>query len=104
VTKGTSHNYKDKTIGLNKATKQALQDWSTLLELANQQPTLCADLVPAPADYGGYCNASKNGTGGVWFGLECNLPPIVWHIEFTKEIQDQLVTHEIQKEAYPTLI
>jgi len=44
-----------------------LRDWTTLLELANRQPTLCADLIPALADYGGYCDASKNGAGGVWF-------------------------------------
>jgi len=79
---------------LDDATKQALQDGSTLLEMANQQLTLCAYLLPASADYGGYCDAPKSGTGGVWFGLEWKLPLIVWHVKFTSEIQEQLVIHK----------
>jgi len=94
ATKGQKRCYKDKTIRLNIDTKQALRDWTTLLELSNRQPTLCADLIPALADYGGYCDASKNGAGGVWFGLEKQLPPIVWRVEFPPDIQQQLVSHE----------
>jgi len=59
--------------------------------MANKQPTLCSDLVPAPADYGSYCDASRNGAGGVWFGLEWNLPPIVWRVAFPQDIQNQMV-------------
>jgi len=94
ATKGQNRSYKEKTIRLNKETKQALRDWVILLNLANKQPTLCADLVPAPADFGGYCNASQNGAGGVWFGLEKHLPPIVWRVAFPQDIQDQLVSQE----------
>jgi len=69
ATKGKSRFYKDKTIQLNIDTKQALQDWATLLEMANKQPTPCMDLMPAPADYGGYCDAARSRAGGEWFGL-----------------------------------
>jgi len=54
ATKEQNQFYKDKAVHLNWDTKQALQDWTTLLELANKQPTLCMDLIPALADYGGY--------------------------------------------------
>jgi len=57
----------------------------------------CVDLVPAPADYGGYCDASKAGAGGVWFGLEKNLPAIMWHVEFPAEIQSQLISFDNPK-------
>jgi len=92
ATKGCSRNYKDKTIRLNAATKQALKDWAMLLEVSNQHPTLCSDLVQAPADYGGYCDASRSGAGGVWFGFERQLPPIVWRVAFPEEIQQKLVS------------
>jgi len=66
------------SVTLDKATKQALQDWIHLIHTANRQPTPCADLIPATPDYLGYCDASKLGAGGVWFGGLRNLPPIVW--------------------------
>jgi len=62
--------------------------------MANQHPTPCADLIPAPADYGGYCDASRQGAGGVWFGLEQGLPPIVWRVAFPPELQQQLVSQD----------
>jgi len=52
TTKGRNQFYKDKTVHLNLDTQQVLQYWTTLLELANRQPTLCANLIPALADYG----------------------------------------------------
>jgi len=87
-----TQNYKEQCIRLNAATIQALQDWQTLIPAANQHPTPCQDLVPAPADYGGYCNTSKHGTGGVWFGLNKVLPPIVWQVPFPMEILKEIVS------------
>jgi len=52
--KGNHHDYKDKMICLNNATKQALQDWAILLQVANEHPTPCTDLVQALANYRGY--------------------------------------------------
>ncbi len=87
-----TRNYKERSIRLNSATKQALVDWKTLLPLATRYPTPCTDLIPAPTDYGGYCDASKAGAGGVWFGLARKLPPIVWRVPFPSEIQAAVVS------------
>jgi len=95
--KPNTRNYKDRTIRLNVATKQAMVDWIALLPTALKHPTPCVDLVPAPADYGGYCDASKGGAGGVWFGLNKKLPAIVWRVEFPIEIQKQLVSFDNPK-------
>jgi len=81
-------------ITIDQATKQALQDWIHLLRMANQHPTPCTDLIPAQPDYLGYCDASKQGAGGVWFGGNRQLPPIVWRIRFPNEIQRQLVSQK----------
>jgi len=94
ATKGQNRFYKDKTIRLNNDTKQVLKDWAVLLEVANKQPTPCTDLVPAPVDYGGYCDALHIGAGSVWFGLKRHLPPVVWQVSFPLEMQNQMVTHD----------
>jgi len=62
-----------------------------LLKTATKQPTPCTDLIPAALDYRGYCNASKARAGGVWFGLQKDLPPLVWRIAFPNDIQDDMV-------------
>jgi len=92
--KPKTKSYKDHTTKLSGAAKQAIKDWITLLPVALKEPTLCHDLMPAPADFGGYCDASKAGAGGVWFGLSKQLPPIVWRVEFPPEVQQQMITHD----------
>ncbi len=82
------------SITIDATTKQALQDWSHLLHVAHRQPTPCSNLIPAQPDYIGYCDASKLGAGGVWFGANWNLPPIVWHIQFPHAIQMQLISQK----------
>jgi len=66
--------------------KTSLLDWIALLPKALKHPMPCTDMVPTPADYRGYCDTSKAGAGGVWFGLEKKLPAIVWRVKFPKEI------------------
>jgi len=88
----TKH-YKQRTICLNQATKQALNDWRMLLPTALHHPTPCTDLITALADYGGYCDASKAGAGGIWVGLNRALPPLVWRVAFPPEIQAEVVSH-----------
>jgi len=61
--KPKSKKYKDHTMALSGAARQAIKDWITLLPVAMKELTLCQDLVPAPADFGGYCDASKAGAG-----------------------------------------
>ncbi len=96
ITTVTKHargkHYKNKTLRLNQTTRQALQDWLTLLPAALRNPIPCTDLMPAPADFVGYCDASKNGAGGIWFGLNKDLPPIVWRIPFPERIQQQVIS------------
>jgi len=68
--KGNACNYKEKMIHLNKATKTALQDQATLLQVANEHPTPCTDLVQALADYRGYCNMLKSSRRSLaWFQI-----------------------------------
>jgi len=40
-----------------------------------------------------------NRVAGIWFGLECKLPPIVWCVKFLKESQDQVVSHKNPKKG-----
>jgi len=92
ATKPNTKHYKDRETRLNTATRQAITDWLTLLPLATKLPMPCRDLIQAPADFGGYCDASKHGAGGVWFGIHKKLPPIVWRVEFPLQIQEQVVS------------
>jgi len=91
-TKPNKPGYKDCTMHLNAATRQALKDWLTLLPIAAQAPTPCQDLIAMPADFGRYCDSSKHGATGVWFGLNWALPPIVWQVSFPLEVQQQVVS------------
>jgi len=70
---------------------------------AIKQPTPCTDLIPTKPDYIGYCDASKAGTGGVWFSATQNLHPIVWQVTFPKDIQNQLVSNDNPEGKHKTL-
>jgi hypothetical protein len=41
------------------------------------RPTHVKELVQQLLNYAGYCNASAFGAGGIWFGANMALPPIV---------------------------
>jgi len=84
------HNNWHAHIQLDQATTQSLRDWQAILKTSTANPTLCSDLVPAPPDYTGYCDASKMGAGGMWFGANKQLPAIVWRISFPDDIQEQI--------------
>jgi len=71
-----------------------LQYWIMLLPIALHNLTPCADFLPAPADCGGFCDAFKHVAGGVWFGLEKALSPIVWPVQFTEETQLEPVSQD----------
>jgi len=98
ITNITAHsktkNYKDKTICLNAATQQALANWWDLLPVATGDPTPCTNLIPALANFGGYCDASKQGASGIWYGLACKLPKLVWQVEFPLDIQQEVVSQQ----------
>jgi len=94
ATKSNLRRYKEKLTTLNLATRQALQDWITLLPIALKEPIPCKDLMPAPADFCGFCDASQHGAGGVWFGMKQALPPIVWRVKFPSWVQESLVSQD----------
>jgi hypothetical protein len=43
------------------------------------------ELVPDMPHYVGYHNAAAKGTGGVWFLLINDMPPLVWREAFPKK-------------------
>jgi hypothetical protein len=48
--------------------------------------------VQGSPDYAGCCDASAWGVGGVWFGGDEELPPIVWRQRWPQDITDAVVS------------
>ena len=73
--------------------KQCLQDWKELVKVVNSRETSVLELVPQPAEYIGYVDASKTAVGGVWTnGTKTLTQQWVWRLEWPMEIQQQLVS------------
>ena len=79
-------------VTLTAPLKQALQDWTTILQCIGKRPTSILELTPKKPDFIGYVDASGFGAGGVWFSGESKLIPTVWRITWPKEIQARLVS------------
>jgi hypothetical protein len=60
-------------------------------ELASR-PTHVNELVQKELDYIGYCDASAFGAGGVWFGGNKTLRPIVWRIQWPADVTKSVVS------------
>jgi len=89
----TQHRHRQRhPIRLSAATKGALNDWRSLIQTAQVHPTYCPNLVAAPPSFGGYCDTSKHGAGGVWFGYHRTLPPIAWRVQFPDNISNNVVS------------
>ena len=77
------------------AVRRALQDWATLIREAAAEPTHVKELVPGPASYKGTLDAAGAwGAGGVWVPGTKDLAPIVWRVQWPKEVLDRLVTED----------
>jgi hypothetical protein len=64
-------------------------DWLKLVKLITARPTHVKELVPTKPNYQGFCDASGTwGAGGVWFGAESPLQPIVWFVQWPQAILD----------------
>ncbi len=75
--------------------KLALEDWRTMLKQIAARPTHVLELVPGEPDYVGYVDACKSGVGGVWLSGKRKLKnPVVWHMPWPKDIQDQLISED----------
>ena len=62
-------------------------DWKKLVKLIQARPTSVKELVPTKPNYQGFCDASGTwGAGGVWFGAECLLQPVVWFVQWPPDI------------------
>ena len=62
-------------------------DWKKLVRLIQARPTSVKELVPTKPNYQGFCDASGTwGAGGVWFGAECPLQPVVWFVQWPPDI------------------
>ena len=83
-----------KSIGLpkNGTVRVALLDLAKLTKKLAERPTHVREIVPQPPDYIGLCDASGFGAGGVWFGGEKGLDPVIWRVDFPKQIRDALVS------------
>jgi hypothetical protein len=55
-------------------------------------PTQVKELVQQELDYVGYCGTSAFGAGGVWFGAGKHLHPIVWQVQWPKNITDAVIS------------
>jgi hypothetical protein len=81
-------------VGLcrNGETRHALIDVAAVIRNLAHRPTHVSELVQGTLDYAGYCDASAFGAGGVWFGGEQKLAPIVWRVEWPKDITAAVVS------------
>jgi hypothetical protein len=73
--------------------RHALLNMGHALRNLASWPTHVSKLVQSDhPDYIGYCDASGFGAGGVWFGGQQKLAPIVWRIQWPKDITVALVS------------
>jgi hypothetical protein len=82
-------------IGMSRHGKvhHALLDMGHVLCNLASRPTHVSKLIQSDhPDYVGYCDASGFGTGGVWFGGQRKLAPIIWRIQWPSDITVALVS------------
>jgi hypothetical protein len=72
--------------------RHALLDMGMLITSLAACPTHISELVHNPLDYIGYCDASAFGAGGVWFGGQRELKPLVWRVEWPADVAKSIVS------------
>jgi hypothetical protein len=72
--------------------RNALLDFAAVIRDLASRPTHVAELVQQTLDYTGYCDASAFGAGGVWFGAETPLDPIVWRVQWPKDVTNAVIS------------
>lgn len=58
------------------------------------RPTNVKELIHGDPNIIGYCDAFKQGAGGVWFDLLGCFQPIIWQVEFLLEVQRSVISKE----------
>jgi hypothetical protein len=81
-------------IGLSRhgEVRHTLLDIATIIRDLSSRPTHVSELIQGPLDYVGYCDASAFGAGGVWFGGAKHLEPIVWRVQWPKDVTNNVVS------------
>ena len=74
------------TVPTSTKLKQLLRQWRSLIQTVGAKPTHCKELVKDVPGHIGYCDAAKQGAGGVWFGGAKGLQPTVWRVDFPEDI------------------
>ena len=64
--------------------KQAFQDWRTLLQEAEREPTTAKELVMGDSKFLVWVDASGKGVGGGWLPDKDALEPTIWRLEWPK--------------------
>jgi len=81
-----------KTISLNDDCKDAIRDTCNLIHRLTERPTHVNELLPSPPEYVAYHDASAEGAGGVWFSLSTDMQPLLWRIQFPRDITDSVIS------------
>jgi hypothetical protein len=79
-------------LGRHGEVRRALLDVAVVINDLARRPTHVTELTQQPLHYTGYCDASAFGAGGVWFGAGAPLSPIVWRVQWPKDITDDVVS------------
>jgi hypothetical protein len=79
-------------LGSNSEVRHALNDVAVVIRDLARRPTHVSELTQHELHYTGYCDASAFGAGGVWFGADRELTPLVWRVQWPKDITDSVVS------------
>jgi hypothetical protein len=79
-------------LGANSEGRQALTDAAAVIRDLARRPTHVSELTQHELHYTGCCDASAFGAGGVWFGADRELTPLVWRVQWPKDITDAVVS------------
>jgi hypothetical protein len=81
-------------VGLSRhgEVRHALLDIAAVMQDLASRPTHVSELVEQTLDYTGYCDASAFGAGGVWFGGNKELQPVIWRVQWPKDVTDAVVS------------
>jgi hypothetical protein len=81
-------------VGLSRTgeVRHALIDIAAVIRDLSRRPTHVSELVQGSLAHTGYCDASAFGAGGVWFGGNTDMDPIVWRVEWPPDVTNAVVS------------